>query len=329
LASIALPMYVENGEYNYEKLYKISKIVTKNLNKVIDKTFYPLKETEVSNKRHRPIGIGVQGLADVYALMNISFDSDEAKEINKKIFETIYYGALTMSMELSEKYGSYDSYNESPISKGLLQFDLWNVVPSSGLWNWEELKEKIKKNGVRNSLLLALMPTASTSQILGFNECFEPFTNNIYNRRTLAGEFFIINKYLINKLIELKIWNKDIKNKIIENKGSVQDINEIPEDIRKIFKTAYELHPKAIIDQSADRGAYICQSQSMNIFLDDPDITKLSNMHFYSWKKGLKTGIYYLRTRPKARVQSFSLEGKKYTKNNKENEETECLSCGA
>jgi ribonucleoside-diphosphate reductase alpha subunit len=329
LASIALPMYVENGEYNYEKLYKISKIVTKNLNKVIDKTFYPLKETEVSNKRHRPIGIGVQGLADVYALMNISFDSDEAKEINKKIFETIYYGALTMSMELSEKYGSYDSYNESPISKGLLQFDLWNVVPSSGLWSWEELKEKIKKNGVRNSLLLALMPTASTSQILGFNECFEPFTNNIYNRRTLAGEFFIINKYLINKLIELKIWNKDIKNKIIENKGSVQDINEIPEDIRKIFKTAYELHPKAIIDQSADRGAYICQSQSMNIFLDDPDITKLSNMHFYSWKKGLKTGIYYLRTRPKARVQSFSLEGKKYTKNNKENEETECLSCGA
>lgn len=323
LASIALPMYIKDGKYDYEKLSNTAMILTKNLNKVIDKTFYPTKETEISNKKHRPIGIGVQGLADVFAILNIPFDSDEAKEINKKIFETIYYGALTMSVDLAEKYGTYSSYDKSPISYNILQFDMWNVEPST-LWDWKKLKERISLYGVRNSLLIALMPTASTSQILGFNECFEPFTTNIYNRRTLAGEFFVINKYLINKLIELKLWNKEMKNKLIENKGSVQNIESIPEDIRKVFKTAYEIHPKTIIEQASDRGAYICQSQSMNIFLEDPDITKLSNMHFYSWKKGLKTGIYYLRTRPVARVQAFSQEAKKY-----EREDTECLSCGA
>lgn len=333
LASIALPMYIENGIYNYTKLYETAGILTKNLNKIIDKSFYPTKETEISNKRHRPLGIGVQGLADVYAIMNIPFDSDEAKIINKKIFETIYFGALTMSNQLAQKYGTYETYHGSPVSQGKLQFDMWNIKHESDLWDWDQLRNNIQIYGIRNSLLLALMPTASTSQILGFNECFEPFTSNIYNRRTLAGEFLVINKYLINKLIQLNLWNKDMKNKIIGYKGSIQNIVEIPEDIRNIFKTAFELHPKAIIDQAADRGIYICQSQSMNIFLDDPDISKLSNIHFYSWKKGLKTGIYYLRTRPAARVQSFTTEAIKYTKEIEEVEDVEeveaCLNCSA
>ena len=323
LASIALPSYIKDGKYDYQQLANTAKILTKNLNKTIDKTFYPTPETKKSNQRHRPIGIGVQGLADVYAILNIAFDSEEAKLVNKQIFESIYYGALSMSADLAEKYGVYESYEGSPISKNILQYDMWNVTPTS-LWDWDKLKERIKTTGVRNSLLIALMPTASTSQILGFNECFEPFTNNIYNRRTLAGEFFVINKYLINKLIDLKLWNKELKNEIIENKGSIQTITRIPEDIRKVFKTAYEIHPKTIIEQAVDRGAYVCQSQSMNIFLDDPDITKLSNMHFYSWKQGLKTGIYYLRTRPIARVQSFSLEAKKYEK-----ADEECINCSA
>ena len=337
LASIALPSYIKDGRYDYESLHEATKIVTKNLNKVIDKTFYPTEETKNSNKRHRPIGIGVQGLADVYAILGHSFDSEEARYINREIFETIYHAALEMSNELSEKYGPYDSYEGSPISKGILQFHMWEVEPTP-LWNWDTLIDKIKKSGVRNSLLVALMPTASTSQILGFNECFEPFTNNIYNRRTLAGEFFVINKYLIKHLIDLNIWNKDLKNKIIENKGSVQGIDEIPENLQKLFKTAFEIHPKAIIEQAADRGAYVCQSQSMNIFLDDPEISKISNMHFYSWKKGLKTGIYYLRTRPVARVQAFTLESKNYKKDkdikkiscdNDVEEDNVCMSCSA
>jgi ribonucleoside-diphosphate reductase alpha subunit len=330
LASIALPSYIINNKFDYNKLHYTAKVLTKNLNKVIDKSFYPIQQTKLSNIKHRPIGIGVQGLADVFAILKIPFDSNEAKIINKQIFETIYHGALEMSMELAITYGPYETYKNSPIFNGKLQFDLWNVKINNDLWNWDKLRNDIAKNGIRNSLLIALMPTASTSQILGFNECFEPFTSNIYNRRTLAGEFFIINKYLINELINLNIWNSNIKNKIIENKGSIQNIDEIPIELKNIFKTAFEIHPKTIIELSADRGPFICQSQSMNIFIDDTDINKISNMHFYSWKKGLKTGIYYLRTRPSARVQSFTQEAKSFKQQNeKPDEEHECLNCSA
>ena len=277
---------------------------------MIDRTFYPTKETEYSNKKHRPIGIGVQGLADTYAILNLSFESDEAKELNKKIFETIYYGAMKTSCELSKKYGPYQTFEGSPISKGEFQFDLNGISKSelSGLWDWEELRKNVMKHGVRNSLMIALMPTASTSQILGFNECFEPFTSNIYQRRTLAGEFFVVNKYLLNALIKNNLWNKDMKNKIMNLNGSIQDIQDIPKELKDIFKTVWEIKPRTIIDQAVDRGPFVCQSQSMNIFIEDAEITKISNMHFYSWKKGLKTGIYYLRTRPKAKTIAFTSE---------------------
>ena len=328
LASIALPMYVdtENSKYDYDKLHDIVKIVTKNLNKIIDKTFYPTTETKTSNVRHRLIGIGVQGLADVYAMLNIAFDSEEAKDVNRKIFATMYHAALEMSCELAVKFGSYSSFEGSPASQGILQYHMWGVEPDP-MWDWSTLVDNIKKNGLYNSLLIALMPTASTSQILGFNECFEPFTNNIYNRRTLAGESVVINKYLISKLIKLGVWNEELKNRILSEKGSIQNIKEIPDDIKKIFKTAYEIHPKTIIEQASDRGAYVCQSQSMNIFLDEPEIKKISNMHFYSWKKGLKTGIYYLRTRPSARVQAFTLDVKNETEQEGDNEA--CVNCSA
>tara|TARA_Y100000389_G_scaffold205100_1_gene263158 strand:- start:2601 stop:5873 length:3273 start_codon:yes stop_codon:yes gene_type:complete len=310
LASIGLPMFIEDGKFNFKKLHKIAQILTKNLNKIIDRGFYPIIEAKRSNERHRPIGIGVQGLADVFAIMKYSFDSNEAKELNKQIFETIYHGALSMSCDLALKYGTYSTYKGSPISRDILQYDMWKIEPSE-LWDWKDLKEKIKKNGIRNSLLISLMPTASTSQILGFNECFEPFTSNIYNRRTLAGEFFIVNKYLIKELIELGIWNKDIKNKIIHESGSIQNIDEIPDSIKTIYKTAFELHPRSIIDQAIQRGPYICQSQSMNLFIEEPDITRISNIHFYTWKNGLKTGLYYLRTKPKAKMQQFTIEPEK------------------
>lgn len=349
LASIALPSFVEKdatgvATFNFEKLHQVAGVVTKNLCKVIDRNYYPTPKCERSNLRHRPIGIGVQGLADTYALMRLPFDSAEASLLNKKIFETIYHGALTASMLIAKKRselrdeldapsttlerreelrkhlhltpeeetmtnyrGAYCTFEGSPAQQGLLQFDLWGQAPV-GMWDWDSLKEEIKKYGLRNSLLLAPMPTASTSQILGFNECFEPFTSNIYQRRTLAGEFTIINKYLIRDLLDLGLWSIDMKNRILLGNGSIQHITEIPEWIRNLYKTSWELKQRVLIDQAADRGIYICQTQSLNLFVEDPDFNKLSNMHFYSWKKGLKTGIYYLRTRPKAKTIAFSID---------------------
>ncbi len=332
LASIALPMYIESPykrkpkkidksklTFNFEKLFEVTYQATKNLNKVIDENFYPTEETKRSNMRHRPIGLGVQGLADVYAMMGIAFESEEAKKLNKEIFETIYFASMTASKDLAKEQGTYETYEGSPLSKGIFQFDMWTdrkvetiklpdgsskwdiieetPVVHSGRWNWDELKEEVKKHGVRNSLLVAPMPTASTSQILGNNECFEPYTSNIYTRRVLSGEFVIINKHLVNDLIELGIWNENLKDRIILNNGSVQGISEIPTDIQEIYKTVWEIKQKNLIDMSADRGVYICQSQSFNIHIQDVNFAKLTNVHLYGWKKGLKTGMYYLRTK--------------------------------
>jgi ribonucleotide reductase alpha subunit len=321
LASISLPAFIENGtnstsgnstsgstfKFNLEKLHKVSQLITKNLNKVIDKTFYPVPETSNSNLKHRPIGLGVQGLADCFAIMRFPFDSPEAAKLNRDIFETIYHGALTASVELSKKNGSYSSFNGSPASQGLLQFDLWGKQPE-GNWDWDCLKKEIVKYGLRNSLLLAPMPTASTSQILGNTECFEPITSNIFQRQSMAGDFTIINKHLINDLLNLGLWNIQMKDRILTGGGSIQHIDEIPNELKMLYKTAWEIKQKVLIDQAADRGIYICQSQSLNLFVEDPDISKISNMHFYAWKAGLKTGCYYLRTRPKARMSSYTLE---------------------
>ena len=296
LASISLPKFVKNGKFDFQKLYEISKVVTTNLNKIIDVNYYPIKEAENSNFRHRPIGIGVQGLADAFALLRYAFDSKEARELNKQIFETIYYGALEKSCELAEVEGTYKTYKGSPVSKGELQYDMWGATPTK-LWDWKELKAKIKKHGIRNSLLLAPMPTASTSQILGNNECFEPYTANIYTRRTLSGEYIIMNKHLLKDLIGLGLWDEEMKQKLMMANGSVQNISNIPQEIKDLYKTAYELSQKVIIDMSADRGAYICQSQSLNLFVEDANFGKLSSMHFYGWQAGLKTGMYYLRTK--------------------------------
>jgi ribonucleoside-diphosphate reductase alpha subunit len=293
--------------FNYELLHKITKIITYNLNKVIDINFYPTSKTKTSNKRHRPIGIGVQGLADAFALMNLPFNSDEAKEINKNIFETIYHAALESSMEIAIEDGSYETFEGSPASKGILQFDMWNVKPSNR-YSWSSLKQKIKKYGLRNSLLVAPMPTASTSQILGNNECFEPFTSNIYVRRTLAGEFIMINKYLIRELIKENKWDENIKNEIIKDNGSIQNIEHLSKELKEKYKTVWEIPMKDIIDMSADRGAYICQSQSLNLWMKVPTYDKLTSMHMYAWKRGLKTGLYYLRTKAKAAPQQFTIE---------------------
>ena len=291
--------------YNYDKLHEITKIVTKNLNKVIDVNFYPTKETERSNLKHRPIGIGVQGLADTFAIMNIPFHSKEAKTVNYQIFETIYHAALEASWEQACEDGPYSSFKGSPASKGILQYDMWSVTPTR--YNWNDLKQKIVKDGIRNSLLIAPMPTASTSQILGFNECFEPFTNNIYVRRTIAGEFVVVNKYLLDELLELNLWNEDIKNSIIKNNGSIQNIESIPQNIKEKYKIVWEIPMKHILEMCADRGAFICQSQSTNLWMKEPNYSKLNAMHFYSWKKGLKTGIYYLRSRPSSKAIQFTL----------------------
>jgi ribonucleoside-diphosphate reductase alpha chain len=258
--------------------------------------------------RHRPIGIGVQGLADTFIQMRMPFDSDEARRLNEDIFETIYYGAMEASMELAKKDGAYESFKGSPVSKGIFQFDMWGITPQSKRWNWEQLKQEVKKNGVRNSLLLAPMPTASTSQILGNNECFEPYTSNIYTRRTLSGEFIIANKHLMKDLIDIGLWNETMRQKLIATNGSVQPIPEIPQNLKDIYKTVWEISQKAIIDMSADRGAYICQSQSLNIHLNDANFGKLTSMHFYAWKKGLKTGMYYLRTNAAADAIKFTLD---------------------
>ncbi|HCM75760.1 MAG TPA: ribonucleoside-diphosphate reductase subunit alpha [Cytophagales bacterium] len=309
LASIALPKFVsEDGKFDHQRLYEITKVITKNLNKVIDINYYPVPEARNSNLRHRPIGIGVQGLADAFILLRMPFDSEEARGLNKDIHETIYFAAMEASMELAKEHGPYESYKGSPVSKGIFQFDMWGVTPSSGRWNWDGLKKEVKQNGVRNSLLLAPMPTASTSQILGNNECFEPYTSNIYSRRTLSGDFIIVNKHLMKDLIELGLWDDTMRQKLIAANGSVQAIPEIPQHIKDIYKTVWEISQKAIIDMSADRGAFICQSQSLNIHITDPNFGKLTSMHFYAWKKGLKTGMYYLRSTAAADAIKFTLD---------------------
>ena len=319
LASIGLPTFVEDGVFNYNKLQEVASVITENLNKVIDVNYYPTEKTRVSNLRHRPIGIGVQGLADVFMLLNIPFYSDEAKEVNKQIFETIYYGALSKSADLASIAGPYETYAGSPASQGQLQYDLWSVTPSNHL-DWSALKAKIATTGLRNSLLLAPMPTASTSQILGFNECFEPFTSNIYSRRTMAGEFVLTNKYLMKELIEMGLWNTELKNNIIANNGSIQHIQNIPEPVKLKYRTVWEIPMRHIIDMAADRGAFICQSQSLNLWQEDPNYNSLTSMHFYAWSKGLKTGMYYLRRRGKHKAQQFTIEPKKAE---------ECIACSA
>lgn len=310
--------------FDYQLLHDITKVVTENLNKVIDRNFYPTEKTRVSNMKHRPVGIGIQGLADTFALMDIPFHSDEAKIVNSQIFETIYHAALEKSMELAQQQGKYETFDGSPASKGILQFDMWGVYPTR--YPWSVLKEQIKLHGLRNSLLVAPMPTASTSQILGFNECFEPFTSNIYLRRTLAGEFVMVNKYLMNELSEIDLWTDEVKNEIIKNNGSVQNIEAIPKHLKEKYKIVWEIPMKHLIDMSADRGAFICQSQSLNLWMKDPDYQRLTSMHFYSWKKGLKTGLYYLRTKAKAAPQQFTIEPDKKPV---EEEEEECLMCGS
>lgn len=376
LSSICIPTYIDkDGEgrasYNFEKLHEISKVITKNLNKVIDRNFYPLEKARRSNLKHRPIGIGIQGLADAFVILRLPFESPEAKELNRRIFETIYHGALEASMEISKKRhelimeardlgesptiakydvylhlneyeldfvktsshpGAYSTFKGSPASKGLLQFDLWGTQ-ATDRYDWGHLKEDIIKYGIRNSLLVAPMPTASTAQIMGFNESFEPFTSNIYKRKTLGGEFIVVNKYLMQDLIDRDLWNKDMKDMIILNDGSVQNIKDIPKDLRELYKTVWEIKQKNLIDMSADRGVYICQSQSLNLFMEEPDFKKLTSMHFYSWERSLKSGCYYLRTKPRAKTQQFTIDPRlqkevatpKYV----ECTEEACLSCGA
>jgi ribonucleoside-diphosphate reductase alpha subunit len=376
LASIALPTFVnkETKQFDYDKLHEVTKVVTNNLNKVIDVNFYPTEKTKTSNFRHRPIGIGVQGLADAFILLDMPFHSEEAKEVNRLIFETMYHAALEKSNELAiersiktrkmdfvflksqlesgtfdffnlndfhfikeeiekldeDRCGAYSSFIGSPASQGILQYDMWtNFAGLSSRYNWSNLKESIVKHGLRNSLLMAPMPTASTSQILGFNECFEPLTSNLYSRRTLAGEFVVVNKYLMNELIELGQWNEQIKNNIIANKGSIQQLTNLSEHIRNKYKIVWEIPMKHLIDMSAERGAFICQSQSLNLWMEDPVYNKLTSMHFYAWSQGLKTGIYYLRRKAKHQAQQFTIEPEKKTNNQKEGEEEICTMCSA
>tara|TARA_B100001540_G_scaffold176343_1_gene155670 strand:- start:405 stop:2651 length:2247 start_codon:yes stop_codon:yes gene_type:complete len=310
LASIALPKYVntETKEFNHEELHRVTKMVTRNLNRVIDKNFYPTENGHRSNIRHRPIGIGVQGLADVFIMLRMTFGSEESKKLNRDIFETIYHASLESSCELAEMYGPYSTFKGSPFSKGILQFDMWDRDPQfSGRYDWDAMR-KLVKEGTRNSLLLAPMPTASTSQILGNNECFEPYTTNIYLRRTLAGEFVVVNKHLVEDLKKIGLWSKEMKDLMVKANGSVQNIIDIPTELKELYKTVWEMSQKTIIDMAADRGVYIDQSQSMNLFVESPTISKLSSMHMYAWKSGLKTGMYYLRSKAKARPIQFSLE---------------------
>ena len=369
LASIGLPVFVDakTKTFNYEELHKVTKVVTNNLNKVIDINFYPTEKTRLSNLRHRPIGIGVQGLADVFFMMDICYHSEEAKQVNKLIFETIYHAALEKSNEIAiertmfikrwlngdyelsktlllsdyeceqwnnvtnpDDYilGAYSSFVNSPASKGILQFDMWSVTPSDR-YDWNALKQSIVENGLRNSLLVAPMPTASTSQILGYNECFEPITSNLYSRRTLAGEFVVPNKYLMKELIDLHLWNEQIKQNIIANKGSIQQLTMIPEHIRNKYKIVWEIPMKHLIDMSADRGAFICQSQSLNLWLEDPNYNSLTSMHFYSWSKGLKTGIYYLRRKGKHQAQQFTIEPENTTATAEVEVDEICEMCSA
>jgi ribonucleoside-diphosphate reductase alpha chain len=308
LASLALPRYIQNGVFDHQKLYEVTYQVTINLNKIIDNNYYPVDEARYSNLRHRPIGLGVQGLADTFIQLRMPFESEEAKQLNKEIFETIYFAAMTASKDLAIKDGAYETFKGSPLSKGQFQFDLWNVQPDSGRWDWENLRLDVMNSGVRNSLLVAPMPTASTSQILGNNECFEPYTSNIYTRRVLSGEFIVVNKHLLRDLVNLGLWNTSMKDKIISANGSIQEIAEIPDAIKALYKTVWEIKMRNIIDMAADRGAYVCQSQSLNLFINAPNASKLTSMHFYAWKKGLKTGMYYLRTQAAAQAVKFTVE---------------------
>ncbi len=307
LASLALPKFVEEGVFDHDKLFEVTYQATINLNRIIDYNYYPVEEARNSNMRHRPIGLGVQGLADAYILMRYPFDSPEAAQMNKDIFETIYYAAMTASKDLAKVEGPYETWKGSPVSKGIFQFDMWGVTPSSR-WEWDVLREEVKTHGVRNSLLMAPMPTASTAQILGNNECFEPYTSNIYTRRVLSGEFIIVNKHLLRDLVKEGIWNPEMRQKLMSTNGSVQSIPEVPQDIKDLYKTAWEISQKVIIEQAADRGAYICQSQSLNIFMENANFGKLTSMHFYGWKKGLKTGMYYLRTKAATDAIKFTVD---------------------
>lgn len=334
LASVALNMFVseDNSHYDHQKLYDVVYQATVNLNRIIDINFYPIPEAKNSNMRHRPIGLGVQGLADTFFKMRLPFDSPEALELNNQIFETIYFASLTASCDLAQKDGPYQTYEGSPMSKGQMQFDLWGVTPSGKNWDWSELREKVKEHGVRNSLLVAPMPTASTSQILGNNECFEPITSNIYARRVLSGEFPLINKFLVADLVRLKLWDDDMKNEIIRKGGSIQDIDNIPEDIKRLYKTVWEISQKVIIDMSAGRGPYIDQGQSLNIHMEEPSMAKLSSMHFYGWKQGLKTGLYYLRSRSSVNAVQFTVKDDNTTvvePHSGGSAELDCDSCGA
>ncbi len=307
LASLALPRFVNEGKFDFNKLYEVTYHVTRNLNRIIDNNYYPIEEAKRSNLRHRPIGLGVQGLADVFILLRLPFESDLAKVLNKNIFETIYFASMTASKDMAKEQGPYETFAGSPLSKGQFQFDLWNVQPSSR-HDWNALREEVMQHGVRNSLLVAPMPTASTSQILGNNECFEPYTSNIYVRRVLSGEFVIVNKHLLKDLVQLGLWNDTMKNKIITANGSVQHINEIPAEIKALYKTVWEIKQRHLIDLAADRGAFICQSQSLNLFVDNPTVAKLTSMHFYAWKQGLKTGMYYLRSQAASQAVQFTVE---------------------
>ncbi len=311
LASLSLPKFVDKKTqtFDFKELFNITRVVTRNLNKIIDINYYPIKEAERSNFRHRPIGIGVQGLADAFIMLRMPFDSEQAAKLNVDIFETIYFAAMTESVALAEKLGHYETFPGSPLSKGEFQFDMWGVKPSNR-WDWEELRTRVMKVGARNSLLLAPMPTASTSQILGNNECFEPYTTNIYTRRTLSGEHIVVNKHLLNDLVSLGLWNEEARQVLIAANGSVQNIEGIPEDFKQLYKTSWEMSMKAIINMAADRGAFICQSQSLNLFMENASFAKLTSMHFYAWEKGLKTGMYYLRTRPAVDPIKFTLSAK-------------------
>ena len=324
LASIALPMFVKNNSFDHKELFNVTKRVTKNLNKVIDRNYYPVKEAENSNFRHRPIGLGVQGLADAFIKLRMPFTSDEAKTLNQEIFETIYYAAMTASMEEAKKDGTYKSYKGSPVSKGEFQHNMWGVKDEelSGRWDWDKLRKDIKKNGVRNSLLVAPMPTASTSQILGNNECFEPYTSNIYTRRVLSGEFIVVNKHLLEDLVKLGLWTEDLKQELMKANGSIQHIENIPQDIKDLYKTVWELSMKDIIDMARHRGYFIDQSQSLNLFMEGATMAKLTSMHFYAWKSGLKTGMYYLRTKSAVDAIKFTIDNTKKEEVVKEKLET-------
>ena len=313
LASIALPMFIKNGAFDHKELFRITKRVTKNLNRVIDRNYYPVKEAKTSNFRHRPIGLGVQGLADTFIKLRLPFTSDEAKQLNQDIFETLYYAAVTASMEEAQNDGPYKTYKGSPLSRGEFQHNLWGVNDDelSGNWDWDKLRKEVKKHGVRNSLLVAPMPTASTSQILGNNECFEPYTSNIYTRRVLSGEFIVVNKHLLEDLVALGLWNDGIKQDIMRANGSIQEIDAIPQDIKELYKTVWELSMKDIIDMSRHRGYFIDQSQSLNLFMEGATMAKLTSMHFYAWKSGLKTGMYYLRTKSAVDAIKFTLDNTK------------------